>query len=381
MDDNDDRSLSGQPTVPPESKRIDRNAGSFDVECPSAVGDIVAGRYELLDRAGQGGMGAVWKAVDRRLGNRIVAIKRMLPEIAADSQLLARFHREASVLASLQDPHIVQVFDIGEDAHGPFLVMQWIDGVSLEQQLREDPLSLSQVFDIFLPIARSLHRAHQQSIFHRDVKPSNIMKDGQGKPYLIDFGLARIETTGESVSGSDLTSTNHLGSIEFMSPEQVFDPRSVTAQSDLWSLAATIYFSLTRRTVRSLRESLIPEPIREILLRALEHEPEDRHADLEQFAEDLKIFMMDHCETEKWTELRMLAEVPFNPDVRLDSNTKSVPKLGVCEETHVVPDSQEIEESRPVLKKWYNDPNKLAWVIMTLWLFLGWMYFRSMTTP
>ncbi|MAT15963.1 MAG: hypothetical protein CMJ46_11920, partial [Planctomyces sp.] len=288
MDDNDDRSLSGQPTIPPDSKRIEHNTGSCDGKLPLPETELVDGRYEILERAGQGGMGTVWKAVDQRLANRTVAIKRLLPEHVRDVQLLARFHREASVLASLQDQHIVQIFDIGKDAKGPFLVMQWIDGVSLEQQLREAPLTLPQMFRIFIPVARSLHNAHQQSILHRDIKPANILIDQQGKPYLIDFGLARIETLEEGVSGSGLTSINYLGTIEYMSPEQACDPRSVTAQSDLWSLAATIYFSLTRRTVRSFREGLIPERIRELLLNALEHDPDERQAGLAEFADELE---------------------------------------------------------------------------------------------
>lgn len=264
----DPNRLSGQPTNP------DQETGAL------SFGE----KYELLEVIGQGGMGTVWKAQQHR-PHRLVAIKRMRPEFVTDTAFRTRFEREANALATLDDPHIVPILDYDEDREGPYFVMKWIDGKSLEQRLTYDPLRLPTALDIFIPIARSLHAAHRQKVLHRDLKPANILIDTRGRPYLIDFGIARTES---ATTGSTLTKEGTLGTIDYMSPEQARDPRSVTAQSDLWSLAATLYYALTGYPMMSRKDALLPEAIRPVLLKAVEYDPRDRQRDLAEFAHELE---------------------------------------------------------------------------------------------
>ncbi|NQV24744.1 MAG: SUMF1/EgtB/PvdO family nonheme iron enzyme [Rhodopirellula sp.] len=255
----------------------------------TAVGPVPENdRYEVLGEAGAGGMGQVWKALDRRL-ERLVAIKRIHPGLAASPELLSRFRREARVVAGLQHPHIVQVYDLDEDATGLYQVMQWIEGQNLQQLLQaEGPLPAPRAASIIACVADALATAHDAGVIHRDVKPANILLNERDVPYLTDFGLVRIELETESLNSAGGTLTNAvLGTVEFMAPEQSADPRRASAASDQWSLGATLHQIVTGRPVRGMRESRIPHALREAILTALEYEPEDRFGSLREFAATL----------------------------------------------------------------------------------------------
>ncbi len=163
------------------------------------IGHIVS-HYRILERLGKGGMGVVYKAEDITLG-RIVAIKFLPEAIANDAVALERFHREARAASALNHPNIVTVHEIGEDAAGSFLVMEWIQGETLRSRMKRS-MDLTTVIDYGIQVARALKTAHQAGIIHRDIKPDNIMVRSDGYVKLVDFGLARVGITpdGETVS-------------------------------------------------------------------------------------------------------------------------------------------------------------------------------------
>lgn len=206
------------------------------------MAELLNGRYELGDIVGSGGMGAVYRAVDTRLG-RIVAIKALRGGPLADDNARARMRSEANLAASINHPGVAQVFDYEDssDSHGgmSFIVMQFVDGHTLAQLLRElGPMPPDQVMSIVVQVAEGLQAAHEAGIVHRDLKPANIMLTPAGRTVLVDFGIAR------SASSEPLTNTGTLvGTADYMSPEQAAG-RSATPQSDLYSLGIVAYHCL-----------------------------------------------------------------------------------------------------------------------------------------
>jgi tetratricopeptide (TPR) repeat protein len=191
------------------------------------------GKYEILAELGHGGMGVVYKALDRQL-DRLVAIKMI---IGATPELLKRFNVEARSTASLQHPNIVTIHDFGEQAGSPYLVMEFLEGMSLDTLIKSGkPLSLVTKLNICVEICNGLHYAHERGIIHRDVKPANVMVlDGSVK--IVDFGIARIGDTG-------ISRTELVGSLNFMSPEQ-FQGEVLDRRVDIWATGVLLYQLLT----------------------------------------------------------------------------------------------------------------------------------------
>ncbi len=204
------------------------------------------GRYELGREIGSGGMGRVVEATNTALGKR-VAIKRFHPGLALKRESLARFVGEGRAIARLHHPHIVEIFDLEEPEDGtPYLVMELLEGCTLAQRLaRSSRLSVPEAIDVVLPLASALAAAHDAGIVHRDVKPSNIFLRGgrTADPCLVDFGISRDAggSTGEEITHSGTI----LGSYPYFSPEHTRGAKHVTAQSDLYSLAAVLYECVT----------------------------------------------------------------------------------------------------------------------------------------
>lgn len=207
------------------------------------MGELLNDRYELGDVVGSGGMGAVYRATDTRLG-RTVAVKILRGGPLTDDVARARMRSEASLAASINHPGVAQVYDYEEDrsAHGglTFIVMEFIEGHSLAQLLRErGPMPSDQVMSVVVQVAEGLQAAHDAGIVHRDLKPANIMLTPAGRTVLVDFGIAR------SATSEPLTSTGAMvGTAEYMSPEQS-SGRSATPQSDLYALGVVAYHCLT----------------------------------------------------------------------------------------------------------------------------------------
>jgi serine/threonine-protein kinase len=211
----------------------------------TAIGTLVGGRYRIDAEIGRGGMSTVYRAFDTVL-ERTVAIKLMHREIAADSDQLERFRREARSVAQLNHPHVVTVIDAGEEAAPdgalgtPYIVFEYVDGETLKSIiLREGPLPIPQSIAYTIEIARALGAAHERQIVHRDVKPHNILVSREGAAKITDFGIARTLTEeGLTMAG------RVLGTTDYVSPEQALG-QPVTGQSDLYSLGVVLYEMLT----------------------------------------------------------------------------------------------------------------------------------------
>lgn len=215
----------------------------YDNREDTRVGELLNDRYELGDSVGSGGMGAVYRAIDTRLG-RTVAVKVLRGGPLTDDVARARMRSEASLAASISHPGVAQVYDYEEDrsAHGglTFIVMEFIEGHSLAELLRErGPMPAEQVMSVVVQVAEGLQAAHEAGIVHRDLKPANIMLTPAGRTVLVDFGIAR------SATSEPLTSTGAMiGTAEYMSPEQS-SGRSATPQSDLYALGVVAFHCLT----------------------------------------------------------------------------------------------------------------------------------------
>jgi eukaryotic-like serine/threonine-protein kinase len=218
----------------------------------TALGTVIGGRYRLDAEIGRGGMSTVYRAFDTVL-ERPVAIKLMHREIAADSDQLERFRREARSVAQLNHPHVVSVIDAGEepspdgrppgaaDVTGtPYIVLEFVDGETLKHLIRQEgPLEIPQAIAYSIEIARALGAAHEHQIVHRDVKPHNVLISEEGGAKITDFGIAR------SLTEEGLTMAGRvLGTTDYVSPEQALG-QPVTGQSDLYSLGIVLFEMLT----------------------------------------------------------------------------------------------------------------------------------------
>ncbi|HWX97841.1 MAG TPA: protein kinase, partial [Solirubrobacteraceae bacterium] len=217
----------------------------------TVLGTLLGGRYRLDAQIGRGGMSTVYRAFDVVL-ERPVAIKLMHREIAADSDQLERFRREARSVAQLNHPHIVTVIDAGEESSAegensgaggsPYIVLEYVEGETLKDLIRRDgPLEITQAIAYAIEIARALGAAHERHIVHRDVKPQNVLISAEGGAKITDFGIARTLTEeGLTMDG------RVLGTTDYVSPEQALG-HPVTGQSDLYSLGIVLYEMLTGR--------------------------------------------------------------------------------------------------------------------------------------
>ncbi len=200
------------------------------------------GRYEVTALLGRGGMAEVYRAHDPRLG-RDVAIKLILPSLAAEDGFERRFETEARALAALAHPNIVTVHDFGSSDAGSYLVMEFVPGGTLKDKLkaRGRPLPPDEAARVVQAIGAALDHAHGKGVIHRDVKPANIMFGADGTPVLTDFGIARVLDTTQITSASALT-----GTPAYMAPEQANG--QPVKQSDLYALAIVLFEMLTGRT-------------------------------------------------------------------------------------------------------------------------------------
>jgi serine/threonine protein kinase/Tfp pilus assembly protein PilF len=256
------------------------------------VGDSV-GLYRIMDQLGQGGMATVYKAYHANL-DRYVAIKVLHPAFKEDPGFLERFKREAQIVARLEHPNIVPVYDYADFEGQPYLVMKFIEGQTLKARLKQQPLTLDEAFHILEPVADALTYAHGQGILHRDIKPSNIMLDLHGTPYIADFGLARIAQAGESTLSQDMM----LGTPQYISPEQAKGVRDLGPGTDIYSLGVVLYEIAVGRVpynadtpyaiihdhiykplpLPSKVNAQVPVEVERVLLRALAKEPAARYA-------------------------------------------------------------------------------------------------------
>ena len=257
----DGRSIGDQQTSLPNAARM-----------PSAApGTSIAGRYELIRQLGRGGMGEVHLCRDTRL-NREVALKRLLSDGGMHTAALERFRREANAIAQLSHPNIVHLYDFGDDASGPYIVMELLSGSDLQVWVREHgKLASPEVLRIARQICQGLAYAHARGVVHRDLKPSNLFRLPDGSIKLLDFGLARDEdNTQMSLSGVG------MGTLDYAAPEQREDASKADARSDLYSLGATLYYLATGKSPKVVRERDLPDELRTLVLGLMEDQPSAR---------------------------------------------------------------------------------------------------------
>lgn len=206
------------------------------------------GPYEVIELLGAGGMGEVWKAMDTRL-DRLVAVKVLQAEWAAQPEWLDRFRQEAKAVAALNHPSVLGIFDVGSEGDTPFAVMELLLGETLRSRLRRGPLAPKEAVELGLQIARGLSAAHAKGIVHRDLKPENLWINEDGKAKILDFGLAkRTSESDPDAPTQSLTAATErgvlVGTVCYMSPEQIRG-EEVGARSDLFSLGAVLWETLT----------------------------------------------------------------------------------------------------------------------------------------
>jgi serine/threonine-protein kinase len=208
-------------------------------------GSLIAGRYRLISRVAIGGMGEVWIADDQAL-NRKVATKLVKPEYAADPVFHQRLLAEARAAASVDNPHVVDVYDVGSAATDDgerlsYISMELLSGRSLDEVMAAGPLSAAEVGVLLAQVGEALASAHERGVVHRDIKPANLMRDSAGRITVLDFGIAR------AADAAALTATGHLiGTARYISPEQVAG-EPATAASDVYSLGVVAYQCLAGR--------------------------------------------------------------------------------------------------------------------------------------
>jgi eukaryotic-like serine/threonine-protein kinase len=206
------------------------------------IGRVIKGRYKLIDELGRGSFATVYIARDMK-NNRIYAVKVMHIEFSDDGELLARFQREAHILLHLSDPHIVRIFDYGDENDIHYIVMDYIDGQNLKYHtLTHGPMDALRALDYARQIAEGLDTAYKHDVVHRDIKPQNIVINSKDVVKITDFGLARSRET------VTLTQSNvFMGTAYYIPPEQAESGRSADTRSDLYSVATVLFEMLTGR--------------------------------------------------------------------------------------------------------------------------------------
>ena len=260
-------------------------------------GEIV-GPYRITSQLGQGGMATVFKAYHPSL-DRYVALKVLHPAFLEDKNFHARFAREAKLVARLEHPNIVPIYDYAEHEGRPYLVMKYIEGITLKARISNSPAGNDEVLRVLESVGSALSYAHKHGILHRDVKPSNVILSGDGQIYLADFGLARIAQSGETTLTSDMV----IGTPQYISPEQALGKKDLDEGTDIYSFGVMMYemtvgrvpfsadtpFSIihdhiyTPLPLPSAVNPSVSADLERVLLKALAKDRVDRYPDVASF--------------------------------------------------------------------------------------------------
>ena len=242
---------------------------------------------EVIEVAGVGGMGVVYKVMQKMLG-RVVALKILPSEIASDPSFAARFSQEARALAMLSHPNVVHLYDAGESKNYYYLLMEYVDGINLRDAIREGNLKPAEALSIVQQICKALQFAHHEGIVHRDIKPENILIDKDGAVKVADFGLAKLVD-----AELNLTATQQvMGTLHYMAPEQVRQTSEVDHRADLYSLGVVFYEMLTGQLplgkfAMPSEATSVDQRLDAVVLRTLENEPDQRYQAASEIQSDI----------------------------------------------------------------------------------------------
>lgn len=271
------------------------------------IGKKLDGRYEITELIGIGGMADVYKAVDI-MENRVVAVKILKPEFSENEEFLKRFRNESKAIAVLSHPNIVKIYDVGFNDDIQFIVMEYIDGITLKEFIEQQgALRWKDALHFITQILRALQHAHDRGIIHRDIKPQNIMLFADGTIKVMDFGIARFSR----VDGKTM-SEKTIGSVHYISPEQARGDYT-DERSDIYSVGVMLYEMLTGRKMFDGENPVsialmhmqdaptfprtyvpsIPEALEEIVMHAVEKEPAKRYQSAAEMIKDIDTFKMD----------------------------------------------------------------------------------------
>jgi tetratricopeptide (TPR) repeat protein len=298
------------------------------------AGDLLAGRYEILQMLGEGGMGAVYKATDQEL-NRFVALKVIRPELASNPAILARFKQELLLAHQVTHRNVIRIYDLGESEGVKFITMEFIEGQDLRTLIRDKKkFPPEEAVVVIQQICQALEAAHNVGVIHRDLKPQNIMQDATGRILVMDFGLAR------TIEGDGMTQTGAMvGTIDYMSPEQALG-ETLDQRSDLFALGLIFYEMLTGRMpfaassaiaslVKRTQEraaplsdvdAQIPGALSGIVSKCLEREAKDRYQSASAILADLNT----------WQDKRAANTIAFEAQVEPWGRTVPWPKIGIA---------------------------------------------------
>jgi eukaryotic-like serine/threonine-protein kinase len=304
---------AGRPGKPPSARNL------FSGQAALQPGSVLGQRYEIVSMLGEGGMGAVYKAMDREL-NRPVALKVIRPELARNRAMIDRFKQELLLAHQVTHKNVIRIYDLGEADGVRFITMEFIEGEDLRSLLlQKKKLPLEETVDIVLQVCRALEAAHSVGIIHRDLKPQNIMRARSGRILVMDFGLAR------TLEGDGMTHTGALvGTMDYMSPEQAL-ARPLDQRSDLYTLGLIFYelltghmpfradsaiASLIKRTQERVvsvadQDNTIPRSVSMIVSKCLERDVNLRYQTATELLADL----------EAWQDKRAAATLSFHAKV------------------------------------------------------------------
>ncbi len=342
------------------------------------IGRELGKRYEVIERVGGGGMAIVYKAHDTLL-NRKVAVKVLRQQYTNDDDFIRRFRREAQAAASLSHPNIVSIYDVGQDDDVYYIVMEYIEGSTLNDKIKETaPLQIEEAVHIASQICDALDHAHQNEIIHRDIKPHNILIGKNGRIKVTDFGIAR------ATASTDITQTGAvLGSVHYFSPEHAKGV-SQGAKSDIYSLGIVLYQMLTGKlpfigespisvALKHLQEKveeprkvnpLIPQSVENIILKAVRKDPEERYLNAKEMHEDLESCLLP----DRRVEAKALFAATEDHD---DERTLIIPAV---RHDQRFPDKQQRQTLERQESKRWDDLEEVkknrAWIKPLIWIVL-----------
>jgi eukaryotic-like serine/threonine-protein kinase len=303
--------------------------------------EVIAGRYEIVELIGKGGMSSVFKARDRLL-DRTVAIKVLHPHYTEDEEYVERFRREARSVAQVSHPNIVTVIDRGEDDRRQFIVFEYVEGENLKELLqRTGPLPIRDALLLALQMARALSFAHGRGLVHRDVKPQNVLLNADGQAKMTDFGIAReVDVQGVTITGTV------LGTSEYIAPEQARG-QQVDQQTDVYSLGVVLYELLTGSVpyegenfvtvaLRHVNEPVpsvlerrpeVPPRLALAVERAMAKSPDDRFSSMDELVGELETCLADLDPISE--EATMIARRPVVPAAQRARPVRRRRRVGV----------------------------------------------------